>query len=187
MSEAELYTWIFLPLLIFIARVVDVTLGTMRIIFTSRGARKLAPLLGFVEVFIWVAVISQMVKGVNHVVSYLAYAAGFAAGNYVGMWIENRLALGTVVLRIILAQSGDTLAEALHQAGYGVTRVDGMGANGPVKLLYAIVRRKALPGVLEIVHQTTPKAFIAIEEVRSTEQGIFPYGAKFSHPLRKGK
>ena len=187
MSEAELYTWIFLPLLIFVARVIDVTLGTLRIIFTSRGARKLAPLLGFVEVFIWVAVISQMVKGVNHVVAYLAYAAGFAAGNYVGMWIENRLALGTMVLRIILAKSGDTLADALHQAGHGVTMVDGMGANGPVKLLYTIVRRKYLPNVLEIVHQTTPKAFIAIEEVRSTEQGIFPYGAKFSHSFRKGK
>ncbi len=187
MAEIDWYTWLFLPLLIFIARVIDVSLGTLRIIFTARGKRQLAPLLGFIEVFIWVAVISQMVRGVNHVVAYLAYAAGFAAGNYVGMWIENRLAIGTVVLRIILAQSGDILANTLHEAGYGVTRVDGMGANGPVKLIYTIVRRKALPGVLEIIHQTTPKAFIAIEEVRSTEQGIFPYGAKFTPSFRKGK
>lgn len=187
MAEIDWYTWLFLPLLIFIARVIDVSLGTLRIIFTARGKRQLAPLLGFIEVFIWVAVISQMVRGVNHVVAYLAYAAGFAAGNYVGMWIENRLAIGTVVLRIILAQSGDILANTLHEAGYGVTRVDGMGANGPVKLIYTIVRRKALPGVLEIIHQTTPKAFIAIEEVRSTEQGIFPYGAKFPPSFRKGK
>jgi uncharacterized protein YebE (UPF0316 family) len=187
MSETDWYTWVFLPLLIFVARVIDVGLGTLRIIFTARGKRQLAPLLGFVEVFIWVAVISQMVRGVNHVVAYLAYAAGFAAGNYVGMWIENRLALGTLVMRIILAQSGDFLADSLHEAGYGVTRVDGMGANGPVKLIYTIVRRKDLPGVLEIIHQTTPKAFIAIEEVRSTEQGIFPYGGKFMRSNRKGK
>ena len=187
MSDADLYTWVFLPLLIFVARVVDVGLGTLRIIFTARGKRQLAPLLGFVEVFIWVAVISQMVRGVNHVVAYLAYAAGFAVGNFVGMWIENRLALGTVVLRIILAQAGDLLADSLHQAGYGVTRVDGMGANGPVKLIYTIVRRKDLAGVLEIIHQTTPKAFIAIEEVRSTEQGVFPYNSKFIPTYRKGK
>ncbi len=187
MSEADLYTWILLPLLIFFARVIDVGLGTLRIIFTARGKRQLAPLLGFVEVFIWVAVISQMVRGVNHVVAYLAYAAGFAAGNYVGMWIENRLALGTVVLRVILAQGGDLLADTLHEAGYGVTRVDGQGANGPVKLIYTIVRRKDLPGVLQVVHQATPKAFIAIEEVRSTEQGIFPQNEKFILPVRKGK
>ena len=187
MSETDLYTWILLPLLIFVARVIDVGLGTLRIIFTARGKRQLAPLLGFVEVFIWVAVISQMVRGVNHVVAYLAYAAGFAAGNYLGRWINNRLAIGTVVLRIILAQSGDLLADILHQAGYGVTRVDGQGANGPVKLIYTIVRRKYLSGVLELIHQTTPKAFIAIEEVRSTEQGIFPYSGKMAPSFRKGK
>ena len=187
MSETDLYTWILLPLLIFVARVIDVGLGTLRIIFTARGKRQLAPLLGFVEVFIWVAVISQMVRGVNHVVAYLAYAAGFAAGNYVGMWIEHQLALGTVVLRIILAQCGDELADALHGAGYGVTRVDGQGANGPVKLIYTIVRRKDLPGVLAVIHRITPKAFIAIEEVRSTEQGIFPQHEKLALALRKGK
>ena len=187
MSETDINTWVFLPLLIFVARVIDVGLGTLRIIFTARGKRQLAPLLGFVEVFIWVAVISQMVRGVNHVIAYLAYAAGFAAGNYVGMWIENRLALGTVVLRIILAQGGDQLADTLHEAGYGVTRVDGHGANGAVKLIYTIVRRKDLPGVLQVIHQTTPKAFIAIEEVRSTEQGIFPHNEKFILPVRKGK
>jgi uncharacterized protein YebE (UPF0316 family) len=103
------------------------------------------------------------------------------------MWIENRLALGTVVLRVILAQGGDLLADTLHEAGYGVTRVDGQGANGPVKLIYTIVRRKDLPGVLQVVHQATPKAFIAIEEVRSTEQGIFPYSGKFIPSFRKGK
>jgi len=187
MSESELYTWVFLPLLIFVARVVDVSLGTLRIIFTARGKRRLAPLLGFVEVFIWVAVISQMVRGVNHVVAYLAYAAGFAAGNYVGMWIENRLALGTVVMRIILAQAGDILADTLHQAGYGVTRVDGLGANGPVKLIYTIVRRKDLPAVLELVHQVTPKVFLSVEEVRSTEEGVFPTARSTGLSLRKGK
>ena len=187
MSEADLYTWVFLPLLIFVARVVDVGLGTLRIIFT---ARRQAPACAAARVYRSVHLGGgDQPDGARgyHVVAYLAYAAGFAVGNYVGMWIENRLALGTVILRIILAQAGEVLADTLHQAGYGVTRVDGLGANGPVKLIYTIVRRKDLAGVLEIIHQTTPKAFIAIEEVRSTEQGVFPYNSKFIPTFRKGK
>jgi len=186
-SPVEWNTWVILPIVIFLARVIDVTLGTLRIIFTARGKRRLAPLLGFIEVFIWVAVISQMVRGVNHVVGYLGYAAGFAAGNFVGMWIEDRLALGTVVLRIILAQNGATLAQNLHDAGYGVTQVEGQGANGPVKLVYTIVRRKDLPVVLAIIHQVAPKVFISIEEVRSTEEGVFPVTQHPFLSLRKGK
>jgi uncharacterized protein YebE (UPF0316 family) len=187
MSQAEWYTWVILPLVIFFARVFDVTLGTLRIIFTARGKRRLAPLLGFIEVFVWVAVISQMVRGVNHVVAYLGYAAGFAAGNYVGMWIEDRLALGTVILRIILTQDGATLVQRLHEADFGVTQVDGQGANGPVKLIYTIVRRKDLAAVLEIIHQVVPNVFISIEEVRSTEAGVFPVSRQATLSIRKGK
>jgi uncharacterized protein YebE (UPF0316 family) len=187
MSQAEVYTWVVLPLIIFAARVIDVTLGTLRIIFTARGKRRVAPLLGFVEVFIWVTVISQLVRGVNHVVAYLAYAAGFAAGNYVGMWIEDRLALGTLVLRIILSQNGETLSQTLHAAGYGVTQVDGEGATGPVKLVYTIVRRKDLPLVMAIIHQVVPKVFISVEEVRSTEAGVFPKQTGITQFSRIGK
>ena len=86
------YTWIILPCLVFLARVVDVSLGTLRIIFTSRGRKHLAPLLGFVEVFIWVAVIAEITRGAHNLVAYLAYAGGFAAGNYLGMYIEDKLA-----------------------------------------------------------------------------------------------
>ena len=96
------YIWIGLPLLVFFARVVDVTLGTLRIIFTSRGKKVLAPLLGFVEVFIWVSVIAQITRGANNIVAYLAYAAGFATGNYIGMLIENKLAIGMLVVRAII-------------------------------------------------------------------------------------
>jgi len=177
MDTASFYTWIGLPLLIFAARVVDVSLGTLRIIFTARGRRHLAPLLGFVEVFIWIVVVSQITRGADNLVAYLAYAAGFAAGNYVGIWIENRLAIGTLVLRAILPDEGDQatgLAAILHQAGYGVTRVSGEGANGPVQLVYTVIRRKDLPQVSALIHQTHPRTFLTVEEVRSVAEGIFP-------------
>lgn len=179
--------WLGLPVLIFFARVVDVSLGTIRIIFVSRGKRYLAPVLGFVEVFIWVSIISQITRSAQGLPAYLAYAAGFAAGNYVGMLIEDRLALGTVIVRIILANGAETLVRNLALAGYGVTRVEGQGTTGPVQLIYTLVKRKNLPAVLGIIHQTAPKVFLSIEEVRSTEQGVFPTSSGNSLPLRKGK
>ncbi len=168
------FAWVILPALIFVARVCDVTLGTLRIIFISRGRRKLAPLLGFFEVLIWIVVIGQLVQHLHSVTAYICYAGGFAAGNFVGMWLEERLALGTFVLRVIISDDGETLARKIHEAGFGATRIDGQGAAGPVKLIYTIVKRRHVNQVLAIIHATAPNAFVSIEEVRSTEKGIFP-------------
>jgi uncharacterized protein YebE (UPF0316 family) len=118
MEGLNWFTWIALPLLVFLARVVDVTLGTIRIIFTSRGKRHLAPLLGFVEVFIWVSVIAEITKGAHNFIAYLAYAAGFATGTYIGMLIEERLAIGNLVVRAILPENQTGLIEELRSSGY---------------------------------------------------------------------
>jgi len=189
-SAFDWYGWVLLPVLIFLARVVDVSLGTLRIIFTSRGRRNLAPLLGFIEVFIWVAALAQLVKSAQNIVAYLGYAAGFAAGNFVGIWIEDRLALGTLVVRIIARQDGEALMTALHNAGFGVTGVNGEGATVPVKIVYTIIKRKHLQQVRQIVHTITPAAFVSIEEARTTEHGFFPSSEKsqnFSIWKRKDK
>ncbi|MBI5933986.1 MAG: DUF2179 domain-containing protein [Chloroflexi bacterium] len=174
METFDWYAWLALPLLVFIARLVDVALGTIRIIFTSRGKKHLAPLLGFVEVFIWVSVIAEITKGAHNFAAYLAYAGGFAAGNYVGMWIEERLAIGNLVIRAILPENRTGLIDDLRAAGYGVTSVNAHGAKGPVKLVYTIVNRKDLPSVIETIHNTYPKTFFTVEELRSVEQGVFP-------------
>ena len=102
LSNFDWYVWVGLPLLIFLARVFDVTLGTMRIIFTSRGLRNWAPILGFIETFVWIVAVSSIVKHAQNVVAYAGYAAGFATGTYVGMLIESRLAMGTITLRAII-------------------------------------------------------------------------------------
>jgi uncharacterized protein YebE (UPF0316 family) len=174
MSEAEFQAWVVLPILIFLARVADVTLGTLRIIFVSRGQRKWAPVLGFFEVLIWVIAIGQLVQNLSSATSYIGYAAGFAAGNYVGMLIENRLAIGTQIVRAIIPVGGEEVMERLKEAGFGATGVDGQGATGPVKLVYAVVKRKHLKAVLRIIHSVNPKAFLTVEDIRSSEEGIFP-------------
>ena len=173
-SGFDWYVWVGLPLLIFLARVFDVTLGTLRIIFTSRGLRKLAPLLGFVETFVWIMAVSSLVKHAQNVAAYVGYAGGFATGTFVGMFLENKLAMGTVTVRAIIRRDPKELIQALLAAGYGFTTVDGEGSIGEVKIIYTTFKRQDLPVVIDIFHRTLPGAFLSVEEVRSTEQGVFP-------------
>ena len=174
LANFDWYVWVGLPLLIFLARVFDVTLGTLRIIFTSRGLRNLAPVLGFVETFVWIIAVSSLVKHAQNVVAYVGYAGGFAMGTFVGMLIENRLAMGTLTIRAIIRRDPKELIESLHNAGFGVTAVDGRGSTGEVKIIYSTVKRADLPVIIDIFHQILPGAFLSVEEVRSTEQGVFP-------------
>ncbi len=174
MQVFDWYTWVILPLIVFLARIADVTVGTIRIIFVARGKKYLAPLLGFVEVFIWITVVAQIVGGAQNMVAYLAYASGFAVGNYVGMLVEEKLAIGTLVIRVILPKDESALVDSLRTKGYGVTYAEGQGANGPVMLIYTIVMRKELDRVVSLIQECHPNAFFTVEELRSSAQGIFP-------------
>jgi uncharacterized protein YebE (UPF0316 family) len=174
LAEFDWYVWVGLPLLIFFARVFDVTLGTLRIIFTSRGLRKLAPVLGFIETFVWILAVSSLVKHAQNLAAYFGYAGGFATGTLVGMFLENKLAIGTVTIRAIIRRDPTELTKSLLEAGFGVTTVDGQGSTGTVKIIYTTLKRQDLPVVVDIFHRTLPGAFLSVEEVRSTEQGVFP-------------
>lgn len=166
--------YVGLPGLVFLARVLDVSLGTLRIIFISRGKKYLAPLFGFVETFIWIIAVSQIIRSVQGIWAYVAYAAGFATGTIVGMIIEDKLAIGTLILRTILPGDVNPLRERLHSAGFGVTCVQGQGYQTGVTLVYTIIKRKNLPEVTAIIHQLHPEAFISVNELRSAEKGVFP-------------
>ena len=95
-------------------------------------------------------------------------------GNHAGMIIEERLAIGTLVIRVILSKNGVSLVDRLRTEGYGATYVDGQGAGGPVRLIYTVVMRKELPRVISLIHEVHPKAFFTLEELRSVQQGILP-------------
>lgn len=172
--NSDVFAWVILPILIFISRIFDVTFGTIRIIFVSRGKKFLAPLLGFFEVMIWIMAISQIMQNLNNFACYIAYAGGFSMGNFVGICIEEKLALGTLVVRVILVQDECNLRERLSEAGYGVTVVDAHGVNGEVKLIYTVIRRKDLDDVVRIINMCNSKAFYSIEDARTVYQGVFP-------------
>ncbi|MFZ3079864.1 MAG: DUF2179 domain-containing protein [Bellilinea sp.] len=171
---------VLLPILIFFARVFDVTLGTVRIIFIARGKKYLAPLLGFVETFVWIVVVSQIVKSINGIWAFVGYAAGFAAGTLVGMYVEDRLAIGTLIVRTILAGDVHPLVQRLHTAGYGVTCVPGEGAQGPVTVVYTVIKRKDIQAVMTIIHDLHPHAFLSIEQVQTAQAGVFPVASSGS-------
>jgi uncharacterized protein YebE (UPF0316 family) len=166
------FKWVILPLLIFTARIFDVSFGTMRIVFISRGKKFLAPVFGFFEVLIWLIAISQIMKNLTNVFYYLVYAGGYATGNFVGLFIEEKLAMGVQVLRVITNQDATELVEFLRSAGYGVTSIDGQGISGKVNLIFMILRRSALPRTIEIIQQYNPNAFYSVEDVRTVSKEI---------------
>lgn len=172
--HSELFKFVLLPVLIFLARICDVTLDTLRIIYVSRGMKFLAPAIGFVEVLIWLVAITQIFKNLSNPVCYVAYAGGFAMGNLIGILIEEKMAIGTVVIRIITQKDAEALIDCLKESRYGVTHVDAQGAMGQVKIIFTIVKRKAINSVLEIVRGCNPLAFYTIEDVRSVRKGVFP-------------
>ena len=171
--NSEIFKFAILPLIIFSTRICDVTLDTLRIIYVSRGIKLLAASIGFFEVLIWLFAITQIFKNLTNPFCYIAYAGGFAMGNYVGILIEERMAIGTVVIRIITQKNADELIELLKNEGYGVTYMDAQGAQGPVKIIFTIVKRKNIEHVLEIIRLNNPQAFFTIEDVRSVREGVF--------------
>ena len=172
--SSDTFTWIVLPVLIFIARICDVSLGTIRVIFVSRGYRHLTPVLGFFEISIWLFAIGQIMRDINDISIYLAYAAGFAAGTYVGIVLEEKLSLGTVLVRVVTKRDSTDLTEGLKEAGYGLTTHSADGAQGPVTILFTVVKRQDLPHVVGIIKQFNPHAFYSVEDVRHASEGVFP-------------
>jgi uncharacterized protein YebE (UPF0316 family) len=173
-SNTPFFTYILLPLFIFSARVGDVSLGTIRVIFISKGFRNIAPFIGFFEVIIWLLAIGQVMSNITDIASYIAYGAGFATGTYVGMWIEERLSLGNVIVRVITNKQAKDLLEYLRSGGYGVTSMNAEGSTGPVTILFTVIRREDLGEVVGIIRKFQPDAFYSIEDVKTVTEGVFP-------------
>ena len=189
------YTWFVIPALIFCARIIDVSMGTVRVIFVSRGLKYLAPVVGFFEILIWLLAIGQIMKNLSNPACYIAYAGGFAMGNFVGIHIAEKLSLGLVMIRVVTKNDAAPLVDFLKAGNYGVTCVDGHGTSGQVKVVFTIVQRREARSVVELIKKFNPHAFYSIEEVGLVEKGIFPIRKSWRdfslsglfRPFRKGK
>jgi uncharacterized protein YebE (UPF0316 family) len=173
-TQSSLFIWVIVPLLIFLARIVDVSLQTIRIVSISRGIRWLAPLVGFFEVLIWLLAIGQIMKRVSHPVAYIAYAAGFATGTAIGQVIEHRLSLGMVLVRVITSTTSREFRRRLSELKFGFTHVPAQGAEGPVEIVFTVIRRQHLRQIQELVIAILPDAFYSVEEVAGARETVYP-------------
>lgn len=165
------FQFLVVPCLIFIARILDVSMSTIRIMFVLGGKKNYATLLGFFEALIWIVAIGQIMKDITNVAAYIAYAGGFAGGTFVGMLIEEKLAVGKVIIRIITGRKADALIHFLKTAEYGVTSVEADGHDGKVNVIYTVIDRTHIEEVVSVIRKFNPKAFYTIENMRFVSDG----------------
>jgi uncharacterized protein YebE (UPF0316 family) len=159
------------PLVIFLLRIVDVSLSTVRILLAVRGRKLLVPIIGFVEVLVWLVAAGNAIRHLDSVWHVLGYSLGFAAGTSVGLWLEEKLAIGIATMQVITLRTGAGLADALRTLGCGVTAYTGQGRTGPVEVMHTVVARRQIRTVLREVERWDPDAFITIEEPREIRRG----------------
>jgi uncharacterized protein YebE (UPF0316 family) len=165
-AEQGLMSVMVIPLLVFVARVLDVSIGTLRITLVSRGLKSLAAALGFIESLVWVLAISQVMQHLSDWVTYCAFALGFGVGNYVGLLLEECLAMGSLIVRTVTREETPEFSKALWRAGFGVTSVTARGKTGPVNIIFTVVKRRDLKKVIQLVKTFNPNAVYTIEDVR---------------------
>ncbi|GAB1373598.1 MAG: DUF5698 domain-containing protein [Bacteroidales bacterium] len=176
-----------LPVIIFFGRIIDVTLGTLRIIFVSKGEKYKAPLIGFFEVLIWIVVISEIFSRANDLVAYISYAGGYATGNYVGILIEQRIAFGIILCRIYTRKNGKELVSILNINNFGATLLEATGSVEKIQIIETVIERKEMKKVEKLVVDFDPDVFYVVEDVRIKQRGIFPKTRSLMSRWRLGK
>lgn len=182
-SFLETYPWL-LPFMIFFGRICDVTLGTLRIIFVSKGERYKAPIVGFFEVFIWVVIISQIFSHANSIIAYLSYAAGYAAGNYVGILVENKIAFGYQLIRAYTKKEVSELIKSLNKENIGATFIRGEGAVSQVHIVEIVIDRKSMNKALDTITEFDNDLFYLVEDIRYKKKGIFASSSSIDNKSR---
>lgn len=168
----DLLNYVVVPLLIFAARVVDVSMGTMRIILVAKSHKFMAATIGFFEALIWAFAIIQLLENLTNPVTYIAYALGFAAGTYVGVVIEEKIAIGNMLIQVITKEEPKDLEEALRNAKFRHTSLEADSNEGRVNIVYIIATRKNYRRISSLIKMYNPKAFFSVEDINIVQQEI---------------
>lgn len=167
--DVEIYAVIG-ALMIFLARLVNVSIGTVRNLLAMRGQKRIATVLGFFESLIYILAVSQVLQNVGNVWNILGYCGGFAVGTYVGLWVEEKMALGYAIVKVVNVD-GLAIASALRERGFGVTETTGRGLYSEVSVLTSVARRRDTKMIMSVVRQVDPTAFITIEDADRVVHG----------------
>ena len=169
--QTPIFNWIIMPLIIFFARIIDMTLGTIRVVMIAKGMKKYAPLIGFFEVFVWLIVVRQVITSIDNLVWMIAYAGGFSAGTYIGMIISDKIKTGFVLFRIITKKNCDDLLESLQKKNYRLI-VNSNDKDNTVSIITTIVPAKDSEYVGKLIIKNNPKAFYTVENVSKVSEGV---------------
>ena len=170
---------LLLPALIFFARIADTSIGTVRIVLLVAGQRWSAAVLGFVEVSIWALAMGGVVTNLDNPLTVVGFAGGFAVGVLIGLWIEERIALGFRVVQVINRDTAIDVSSRLREHGFRVTRVDGHGLEGPVEIAILLIRRRSLRRVRELIEEIAPASFVTIERAERPLGALPPADSRF--------
>jgi uncharacterized protein YebE (UPF0316 family) len=162
---------LLLALVIFVLRIFNSGIGTLRVVFITRQMRFLAAVLAFIEAWTFAVVMSSVVKDLSNVPNLLAYCGGFAVGNYIALWLERRFITSYVAVNIIAKERGHEVAELLRNKGYGVTETPAEGREGNVTALRSVVTHREVSKLLECVYEVLPDAFVSVVEIKSVQHG----------------
>ncbi|MBI1767054.1 MAG: DUF2179 domain-containing protein [Bacteroidetes bacterium] len=169
------FAYVLLPILIFMARICEVSVNTIRLIYMLGGRRYTSTIMGFFEALIWLIAMRQIFQHLDNWVCYVAYPGGFAAGIFVGMIIEERIAYGKVIIRIISHKDVTLLIEYMVKERFRYTLLDAEGHAGRGKLVFTVLPRERLEDLLKMLKSILPSAFYTIQNVKAaSESGVLP-------------
>lgn len=162
---------VLLPLIVFIARIVETSFKTIRLVYVAKGFKYLAAGIGTVEVAIWLLSTGLVITNLNNILCILGYIAGYAIGTVLGIDMEERLRVGHVIVRIITRTNPDGMMLELREKGYGITRLDGTGSYGSaVAVLLVLVPRNELDTLISTLNTGYPEAIFSIEDIRTLKE-----------------
>lgn len=159
-----------LYIIIFFAKIIEVSFSTIRLVYINKGERVKGAILGFVEIMIWLVVVSSVLNNITEdPIKVFIYAAAFSLGNYLGVTIESKIAVGLASIQVVVdKKDGEILADALRDQGYGVTIIEGKGKSESIKnLLFIQLKRKKIPAAIKLIKEYNPEAYITINDIKT--------------------
>jgi len=156
--------------IIFFAKIIEVSISTIRIVYVNKGERAKGAILGFVEIMIWLVVVSSVLHNITEdPIKVFIYAISFSLGNFIGVTIESKIAVGLSSIQVVVNhKDGEILADILREQGYGVTIIEGKGKNDSIKnLLFIQLKRKKIPEATRLIKEHNPEAFITVNEIKN--------------------
>jgi uncharacterized protein YebE (UPF0316 family) len=173
-TDNEFIDLIALPCIIFGAKILEVSLATVGLIFISRGYKKLATLISFIEIFIYLFAISRLIENLTNIWYYVSYAGGYALGTYAGIWLEEKLSIGYANIIMLTKKNPDKLIKAINMEGFIITNIEAYSSDKKVQVLNTIVRRKDINRVIDMLNDFDKRAFYSIEDIRSVNKKAIP-------------